>query len=113
MTKKIKSDSETVARRVEVNDQHPDFNWPLEILCCLPPAPNWAEVQFIAEGFGMEIQEIDDSIALLRRKGYNILERRINGSRVRSVSAASWRKAKKVADNYWGKVYGPKTDQPD
>jgi hypothetical protein len=90
-------------------DRSEDFDLDMEILACLPRWPHGARMQDLARDFGLKGQgTIRQSFQALAAKGIEV--RVFHGDRGPGNRAAimrqDWKKARKLANGYWKKVYG-------
>ena len=96
---------------MHVNWNHARFNLAKELLCLIPPEPAFAIRSELMADLLLDNQAA--ITALLGKLPPSITIRHFNATdgrkplgRALTIQADSWRRAKRIAENYWESVYG-------
>ena len=97
---------------IDLNMEHSDFDMDMEVLCLLPRVSNYAGAIMIADDLGSTANEVLAAVSRLKRNhNIGIVELTADEAgtehgRQLGVFRSDWLRAKRLATNYYGKVYG-------
>lgn len=103
----------TGAHRMHQATGHPHYRIEMELLCCLPVAPNVARMDELAEDLGLaDANDAHNLIRELRDLGCPVDTGQLRGVWCASIPDHAWAVVRKAGQAYWRRVYGPGAKQP-
>jgi hypothetical protein len=93
---------------MDMNLNHPDFDYAMELLAALPPEPGNVLMAHLAADLGFGAQrEVRDLMDTLKERGFEIvIQRGPDTGLIAYIPTAAWPKAQAAGEAYWRKVYG-------
>lgn len=100
---------------LQLNNEHPKFSIPMEILCILPKWPDYIHIANILielrRGYrSIPIRNHRDvrmQFTKLARMDIEIITKLYDGRKICGISDFSWELAQELGQEYWDTVYEP------